>query len=562
MTGSLPLVKHDNRNEDILNRLIKTAAFIMCLLLAGPAQGIDVTLIDESKIADDGLYFEGTQGVDYHFGKRITPHGDCIDVINGYIFVTWYKGPMNVRNLMLSRRKLGNPSAPWKTIQFSHKHQGYRQDTTIGDSHNTAAIEICAKDSTIHMIFDMHSYSAQEAPDAYFNYLVSYKNKAFVPDAEFNAAIFKPKQLYLKQGLNYENLTYPAVRRLGDGKLMARYRIGGNTSGDMLLAFYDGNAWSNNTMFCKGIVPLPDRHGYYGSEKEYFGRLYAGFAVRWAEAPQYVYNSGWYVIYAEQPYGNSDWYTLDGVNVTMPLVDLDIAKEAAPADEFGTANPSKISSGPEWTVTESGAMHMLIRVDNRNVHYHRAADANTFTGNVGGNIPGNSGAMFSYGDQVLVVDLFNGKPVFKVTPEGKNQWTTIYTEASPRKYRHFNAVAVGDKVYLYLMEQGSGKAQPLHVLVYDLDFGTPINQRLVKKATKKSSLFTVNKTGFSLKVLEEDVYMVSFYSVKGQLKHIHSRALASGLHHFTYGKKMLASGMYLVEIRNSRHAVIEKVAIK
>ena len=77
-----------------------------------------------SQEGEGGLFFAGERNVNYRFGKRITPHGDCVDVINGYAFVTWYKGGMDKRNLMLSRKNLTIENSPWITIQFPHQHVG------------------------------------------------------------------------------------------------------------------------------------------------------------------------------------------------------------------------------------------------------------------------------------------------------------------------------------------------------------------------------------------------------------------------------------------------------
>ena len=120
---------------------------------------LSITLIEDSVVANNGLYFDGTKGIDYQFGPRITPHGDCIDVVNGYVFVTWYKGGMDKRNVMLSRKNLNDPSAPWVTIEFPHQHVGISgTNPTIGDSHNTAAIWVSTIDNSIHLLYDMHAY--------------------------------------------------------------------------------------------------------------------------------------------------------------------------------------------------------------------------------------------------------------------------------------------------------------------------------------------------------------------------------------------------------------------
>ena len=115
---------------------------------------LTVSITDDSKVSDFGLFFDGTQGVNYQFSPRISPHGDCIDVVNGYVFVTWYKGGIDKRNLMLSRKNLNIANSNWVSIEFPHQHVGFQgTNPTIGDSHNTAAIGISTIDNTIHLIY-------------------------------------------------------------------------------------------------------------------------------------------------------------------------------------------------------------------------------------------------------------------------------------------------------------------------------------------------------------------------------------------------------------------------
>ena len=55
---------------------------------------LSTTLNSATKVTKDdegGLFFAGEKNINYKFGQRITPHGDCVDVVNGYAFVTWYK---------------------------------------------------------------------------------------------------------------------------------------------------------------------------------------------------------------------------------------------------------------------------------------------------------------------------------------------------------------------------------------------------------------------------------------------------------------------------------------
>lgn len=445
---------------------------------------LSASLIDNSKIADNGLYFNGTSGVDYQFSPRISPHGDCIDVVNGYVFVTWYKGGMDKRNVMLSRKKLDDPTANWVTIEFPHQHVGYRgTDPTKGDSHNTIAIGVSTIDGTIHLLYDMHAYSETSLPNDFFNYSVSEKNKAFVPDSEFNLSIFKPKQNYLKSGENYNRITYPMLHRAGDGSLLVRYRVGGSGNGDIFMAHYDGSSWSNNWLFHDGTLPLPDRNNMYGGERFLNGKFYSGFSIRYAnnntDTPTngYTYNSGLYYAYTNGiPKDQStQWFDVNDNLITLPIKNnldpnLDPVQIGQPGDDYGTTTNPRTTSDPAWTVTENGAIHFVTRVDNINVHYYKKAlDAN-FSSNSGGLIPNSEvrGEIYSYKNHVFMVELLAGKVNVKSTLEGQNDWKIVFTDDGTENFMHFDAFVEGNKLYVYLMENTSGDARPLHLKVFNL----------------------------------------------------------------------------------------------
>ena len=461
----------------------------LCLLLLFcsfvEAQKQLVANLDESTIvANNGLYFDGEKGVAYQFSPRITPHGDCIDVVNGYVFVTWYKGGMDKRNLMLSRKNLNVVNSSWVTIEFPHQHVGYRgTDATNGDSHNTAAIGVSTIDNTIHIIYDMHAYRASSLPNDFFNYSVSLENKAFVPDDEFTLGIFNPKQNFLKQGENYERITYPMVHRADDGSLVARYRVGGSGNGDILMAHYDGNAWTDNWQFHNGSIPLPNRNNMYGGERFLNGKFYSGFAIRYANNTSanptngYSINSGLYYAYTNEIPKNqsSQWFNSNNQSVTLPIrnnidENLDPVKIAEPGDDYGTATFPRTTSDAAWTVTENEAIHFITRVDNRNVHYYRAPGTTEFLSSVGGLIPNPSvrGEIYSYKNHVFMVELLGGKVNIKTTSEGESDWEIIYTGASSESFMHFDAFVEGNKLYVYLMQQANGDARPLHVKVFTL----------------------------------------------------------------------------------------------
>lgn len=442
---------------------------------------------------EGGLYFAGAREVNFRFSQRIAPHGDCVDVINGYAFVTWYKGGIEARNLMLSRKNLNVPNSEWVTIEFPHRHIGIAGELkkgtgTRGDSHNTAAIGVSTLDNTIHILYDMHGYRSQSLPDDFFNYSISKKDMAFVPDSEFTLDIFNPKQNFLKQGESYERATYPMIHRADDGSLVARYREGGSGNGDILMAHYNGNGWSDNWLFQEGTTPLPNRNSYYGGERFINGKFYAGFSVRFANnnssnpTDGYTFNSGLYYAFTNDIPKNqsSQWFTVDNQTIALPIrnnldENLDLVKIGEPGDDFGTAENPRTTSDPSWTVTENGAIHFVTRVDNINVHYYKNAADSDFSFNSGGLIPNPEvrGELYSFNNRVFMVELINGKVNIKTTPAGENDWEIIYTGTESLSYSHFNAFVEGDKLYVYLMQTGNntpgeGDKRPLYFQEFSL----------------------------------------------------------------------------------------------
>ena len=443
---------------------------------------------------EGGLFFAGTRDVNYRFSQRISPHGDCVDVVNGYAFVTWYKGGMDTRNLMLSRKNLNVPNSNWVTIEFPHKHVGQGGEllngTGIrGDSHNTAAIGVSTIDNTIHILYDMHAYRSSSLPNDFFNYSVSKTNMAFVPDNEFTLDIFNPKQNYLRQGESYERATYPMIHRADDGSLIARYREGGSGNGDILMAHYDGNVWSNNWLFHEGTLALPNRNNMYGGERFLNGKFYSGFSIRYSTNSStstsngYMLNSGLYYAYTNGIPKNqsTQWFDVNDNPISLPIrnninPNLDPVQVAQPGDDHGTATLPRSSSDPSWTVTENGAIHFITRVDNINVHYYKLASDANFSSAAGGLIPNPQvlGEVYSYKNHVFMVELLGGKVNIKTTLEGQNDWKIVYTGTGSINFSHFDAFVAGNKLYVYLMENtgnntpGVGDKRPLYFQEFNL----------------------------------------------------------------------------------------------
>ena len=443
-------------------------------------------------LTSEGLFFNGIKGIDYQFGQRITPHGDCIDVINGYVFVTWYKGGMTKRNLMVSRKKVDG--GEWMTIEFPDKHIGYQGIASRGDSHNTAAITICPLDSTIHLLYDMHAYTIASFPDNYFNYRVSKKGMAFVDDNDWNISLFNNKQNFLLEGVNYEGSTYPGFNRFDNGNIMTDIRFGGSGNGRDQYAIYDGKTWSPNVQFNNGNQPiLKDKYSIYGSYQYANGKLYNGFSIRYSLANtdgnfKYVYNNGLFFAYATAPYSSSNWKDINGKAIAIPIQNPDVVKVAEPC-EIGLGN--YISISPLFTVTAQGDIHYMTTVSGIPVHYYKKASATNFAWSI--DCPPTAGDMFSIGNTVLLVVLEDERPAFKVTKGGENNWTTLLKVTNGDRYRHCNVVMEGNSIFIYAMKVGTGDAQPITLLTYDmtLEQDTVIDNTAVKNvhASQKLSTF-------------------------------------------------------------------------
>jgi hypothetical protein len=175
----------------------KSKSMLKYLAVAASTLGIfsssvyaDVTLLSNVKIADNALHFDGkklshgTLGdadtgdkYDFFFGRNISAHGDAVKTYKHYVFMTWYKGGKDVRNMMLSR--YNTLTGTVATVEFPHRHTGFRGDPNIGESHNTIGLSVSPINGTIHMVFDMHAYNntnhGGKFKDDYFRYTYSRK---------------------------------------------------------------------------------------------------------------------------------------------------------------------------------------------------------------------------------------------------------------------------------------------------------------------------------------------------------------------------------------------------
>lgn len=543
----------------VMRRYHLLLLFTLLCTCAGAQVPLSIELLETSAVAEDGLYFTGDRGVGYQFGRRITPHGDCIDVAGGYQFVSWYKGGMDKRDLMLSRRR-DEPGAEWVHLQFPHRHIGYQQDSTIGDSHNVAVIGVSTADSTIHLVYDIHSYSAASYGDKHFNYSVSLPGTAFVPDEDFSLDIFQAKRTFLRPGVNYERTTYPSIRRADDGSLSTRFRIGGSGNGDILYATYQNGEWSTNQLLSDGTIPLPYRHNAYGTGGRFInGKFHACFQIRYATDSElrqtFDLNRGLYWAYAVAPYGPTDWKNVNGEPVAIPFQHPDNIEIGTPSLTHGTADRPRSTIYPQFTETEAGSMHALVRVDNRNIHYWKEAAGTAFMSAVGGLVPSPSGFMVAYNDYVLVADRAGDRIIIRAAPEGTNDWTTVFQETTGPEYRHFNGVLRGDKLHLYLMEEGSGDAQPLRLKTYQLSGGTTAT-RAQEDGLAELRVFPNPSTGLINIPATEVGSDFSVFNFQGQL-------LRKGkVMENTVNLTDLKSGPYLFQLSGRQGKRVSKIIIQ
>lgn len=427
-----------------------------------------VEMVDEGRVAEDGLWLTRRQ-----FGYRISPHGDCIKIHKGYIFVTWYQGGLDVRNVWLSRKKIGGDT--WKHIRFPHRHVMFRKDKNLpeekrkGDSHNTIAVGICPKDDTVHLLYDLHAYTPSDFKNDYFNYNISKKGAAVVPDKEWKADLFFPKQNFLNKEIEkkkkdtYFRATYPGFFTTQEGDLVVKWRVGGHTNASMRLTKYNGEAWGPTKIWnqCSGRKIT----GFYGDFRIFDGQMVACWHRRHKEDHKagYINNRGLYLAYCKDESGLTDWYTADGKKIGFPLKDL---------DPFMIADPSKpgdrMSEGPSFVMTDSGAFHARVNVNGKvNKHYYRMKPTDPLKVSEG--IP--RGDMYAIGDKVYLIGLEDHRPIIRSTVEGQDEWKTEFKLSKGRRYVHGNTRLHGKSLFFYLMELGDRNRDkhPMHVLRFDLD---------------------------------------------------------------------------------------------
>ena len=462
-----------------------------------------VTLEQEYKVADVGLYFNGVQTkgaspnknnpdvIDFAFGKTISAHGDAIKVHEEFIFTTWYKGGKSERNLMLSR--YNTKTGVVKTIEFPHKHTGYNGQWWIGESHNTAAVGISPKDGKIHILYDMHSYSNSQFNNDYFRYAYTKTKAATVADKDFTLDIFiadGPND-YGHNNLNGQNdpsqfsdLTYPTFFLNENNDLLFFMRTGGNNNGGYVFTSYNSatGKWANMTQFNhinSSQKPGGPEHnwGLYGEMKYVNGKLRTAFQVRSADNnDKFEYQNGIYYAYSDDQSGKSQWKNHKGQGFSIPFANPQSLKIYEPGDLAKTTKPNMVHivGGFDFTVTDKGDVHIVSTVKDKefnvtkNLHSYKPAGTSDFIHTAeftGGH------NLYTYGDSVYLIGLKNGRPFIEKGKGGTNKFTTVYEDKTGAQFGHGVLTIHNGKVYYYLQDKGNSTKLPLYVQIIDLGLG-------------------------------------------------------------------------------------------
>lgn len=447
------------RNSILKSKLI--AGIFVLLFMGAKTTHAQVVQEYHAKLNMDALrfWYSDANKPAYIFNRDIAPKGDCLKVMNGYLFLTWFKGGMTERNLMLSRMNLATKQ--WVTIEFPDKSTLYSGEkngvdmTGAGDSHRTAAIGICTIDGTVHMAYDMHVNP--------LNYRVSDKNIAFAPDSEFTIDHFSERRNYLKPGAPLPNFTYPSFLTNDAGEVIVEYRLGTSRQGDKYITYYNGSEWSDIILLIKGDNENP-QFNQYGDFSYQHGKMYLACGIR-EYGSDITYNQGFYFAEAGQ-HGNEDWKNLQGQTFKLPIRGLDqmnnfkICEPLPPGHDGMTGSPSLV-------VSKNGAIHMTNLLNGTGtVHYYTNVGSRTLI-KADGTTPGVS---FGADDQrVYSVNFVCGKIRVQSTPEGQSNWRTDYVWSRSERFGIMSTFYYDSKIYIIAAEDINSDKRPMHIVILKLN---------------------------------------------------------------------------------------------
>jgi hypothetical protein len=527
----------------IKNRVNKriTTAILIAFISISNVVNAQIVLEEHQNMQMDGLrfWYSDSSKPAYIFNRNIAVHGDCFEVINGYAFFTWFKGGMENRNLMLSRKKLGTDK--WLTIQFSDKSTLYSGDyhatdkTGAGDSHRTAAVGVSPIDGTIHLAYDMHTGPLQ--------YRVSAKNIAFGDDADFTLENFSEMRNYFRPDLPIPSFTYPSFVNNNAGELIVEYRLGTSRQGDKYITYYDGNSWSDLILLVKGDNENP-QFNQYGDLSYHFGKMYLACCVR-EYGSNIEYNQGFYFAEAGQR-GNEDWKNLAGETFSLPIRGLTQFNKFKIAEPLPDGHKG-MTSGPEMVVSKNGAVHFSNLVSGLGtVHYYTKVGSKTLI-KASGSTPstdfgGNDGRVYG-------IDLSSGKIRVRSTLEGTSNWRTDYVWNGSERFGLIKYVYTNGKIYIVASEDVDSDKIPLHFIVLNIEHDDgDFSLNSIELPANKKLLIYPNPTNGLIFFSEQTPW--SIFNANGKL--------------IKYGEGTQANieevhaGIYLFKTENMCYRVVKK----
>ena len=482
-----------------------------CLLCALSSFG-QVSLIKETQITDEALHYWYPDGQKaYIYAATISPRGDCFTVANGYIFYGWYKGGMNQRNLMLSRKKIGENS--WKTIQFSNKNtlivdpRDKNGPRIFGNTHQTITVAVSDDDGKIHILFDHHNDP--------LNYIVSKSNIAFARNADFKVSNFESRRSTLTDSERL-TITYPEINKNNLGELILNYRRGNSHGGSEFMHVYANGRWSKSKRVVQGYqspIPANQNNYAYGSPTYGNGRFYYAFSVRWDN--NNALNEGVYVADA----GNrmtGNWKRIVG-NTSQEL-GLPI-RNYSPflLDDPDTKDNGGSNTSPAFAVTENGDMQVAYRGrggDSKYFYtYTKKRDENEFTRHSGVYIDADA-----YGDKFYSVTVrgrvTDGTPDGTITirsnaPGSVTQTKELEIKAS---YNFGEFVKFIQDGKLYIITDVRAESDKHETRCYEFDLGTSSTTASTGNNNSSGNVADLENGWYRIKNLETGRYLRSVNS--------------------------------------------------
>lgn len=481
--------------------IVKMLSLFVVLFSVSHQAMAQVQLLSEVKVTDDALFFDGekvdishtansTTGYDYVYGTSLTPHGDCVKGYKNFVFMTWYRGGKLDRHVMLTRYNMETGVS--KTIELPHQHTGYNGRWWIGETHNTISVGICPKDSSVHMLYDLHRNGNVTidniGTEDYLRYSFTEAGGATCADEDFTLDRFvnSPNGNYKHLSFNgIDNvtvtklLTYPAFFTNDEGDLFLKNRFGYSENGRFLFARYDGSQWHGYTDFNRSSASnygSAYNWGLYGDIKYLNGKIRVGFQQRKnVKTDRFKYQNGFFYAYCDDPTGKNQWKDYTGTEFSRPLAVSDKIKIGEPGDVVATTQTDMVYmvGGFDYTVTANEDVHFIAKVkDNENnvtkyVHTYKSGDDEAFTTSTDF-----SGAelLYAAGNDVYVIGLINNRVNIQKTVGGTNDFTTLYQGTDGLTFDKGVANIKDGKLYYYLKQRGgSGDKRTTYLQIYDLD---------------------------------------------------------------------------------------------